>query len=81
MFDFLKRGGEGLLNQALIKNIKSNPQILTNDPKFDVVVSDIFHRIKAGDPKLLKWDDKFKAIVGLYDQVTQGTQKVRKDLN
>lgn len=81
MFDFLKRGGEGLLNQALIRNIKNNPQILTNDPKFDVVVSDIFHRIKAGDPKLLNWDDKFKAIVGLYDQVTQGTQKFREDLN
>lgn len=67
-FDFIKEGG----TEALIKNIQNNPQIKTNDPKFDVVVKDIFERMEAGDPKVLKWDDQMKNLVGLYDQATQG---------
>jgi hypothetical protein len=70
-FDFIKEGG----TEALIRNIQSNPQIITNDPKFDVAVKDIFERMQAGDPKILKWDDQFKNIVGLYDQATQGRRK------
>lgn len=71
VFNFITRGGA----DALIKNIRNNPQILTDDPKFDVVVSDIFERMQVGDPKVLNWDDRFKNIVGLYDQATKGTQK------
>jgi hypothetical protein len=67
-FDFIKEGG----TEALIRNIKNNPRIITNDPKFDVVVNDLFERLEAGDPKLLNWDDRFKNIIGLYDQATQG---------
>ena len=66
-FDFEDGGRE-----ALIRNIKTNPQIATGDPKFDNVAKDIFERMAAGDPKVLKWDDQFKTIVGLYDQATQG---------
>ena len=69
--DFVKEGG----TEALIRNIQNTPQIITNDPKFDVVVKDIFERMEAGDPKVLKWDDQFKNIVGLYDQATQGRKK------
>jgi hypothetical protein len=71
MFDFTKGGTE-----ALIRNIANNPQILTGDPNFDIVVSDIFQRTVDGDPRILKWDSGFKNIVGLYDQVTQGTSKL-----
>src|SRR5271169_7050170 len=71
-FDFVKEGG----TDALIRNIKNNPQIITNDPKFDVVAKDIFERMEAGDPKLLKWDDQVKNIVGLYDQATQGRRNL-----
>lgn len=77
VFDFITRDGAG----ALIKNIRNNPQILTDDPKFDVVVSDIFERMRAGDPKVLNWDDRFKNIVGLYDQATKGTQKLPMSLS
>ena len=71
-FDFIKEGG----TEALIRNIQNNPQIITNDPSFDVVVKDIFERMEAGDPKVVKWDDQFKNIVGLYDQATQGPSKI-----
>ena len=70
-FDFIKEGG----TEALIRNIQNNPRIITNDPKFDVVVNDLFERVEAGDPKLLNWDDRFKNILGLYDQATQGRRK------
>jgi hypothetical protein len=65
---FFEKGG----TEALIKNVINNPQILTGDPSFDIVVKDIFSRMEARDPKVLKWDDNFKNIVGLYDQATQG---------
>jgi len=57
---------------ALQRNIESHPQILTGDANVDTVVKDIFTRIKASDPKVMKWDDNFKKIVGLYDQLTKG---------
>jgi hypothetical protein len=57
---------------ALQRNISNNPQILTGDVKVDTVVKDIFDRMKAADPKVMKWDDNFRKVVGLYDQITQG---------
>ncbi len=66
--DFLE--GNGL--DALQRNIQNNPQISTGDAGVDMVVKDIFDRMMARDPKVLKWDENFRAIVGLYDQITKG---------
>ena len=66
---FAKHGG----NAALKRNIEADPQILTGDRQFDVVVADIFKRVAEEDPKVLKWDENFQPIVGLYDQATKGT--------
>jgi len=67
--DWAKNGGSA----ALKRNIEADPQISTGDPQFDSVVSDIYERVAREDPKVLKWDENFKAIVGLYDQATKGT--------
>ena len=71
---FAKHGG----NAALKRNIEADPQILTGDRQFDVVVADIFKRVAKEDPKVLKWDENFKHIVGLYDQATKGASKCIK---
>jgi hypothetical protein len=71
---FAKHGG----NAALKRNIEADPQILTGDRQFDVVVGDIFKRVAQEDPKVLKWDEKFQPIVGLYDQATKGTSKCKE---
>ena len=71
---FAKHGG----NAALKRNIEADPQILTGDHQFDVVVADIFKRVAQEDPKVLKWDEKFQPVVGLYDQATKGTSKCNK---
>ena len=67
-FNF-KEGG----TEALQRNIRNNPQIYTKDREFDAIVHDVFHRMELGDPRILKWDDQFKTIVGLYDQITSGS--------
>lgn len=74
LFGSLLRGNnfEEIAVDALRRSIHDRPQIRSGDPEFDIVVTDIFHQMKAGDPRLASWDDKFKTVLGLYDQVTLG---------
>jgi len=67
-----RMGFLGDTEEALIKNIKAHPQIPTGDASVDTIIKDIFDRMVARDPKLLRWDEAFKKIVGLYDQATLG---------
>jgi hypothetical protein len=66
---FMKEGGQ----KALVENVKRHAQISTGDAQFDIVATDIMDRMRAGDEKVLTWDDNVSNLVGLYDQATRGT--------
>ena len=57
---------------ALKRNMQRDPVVPTGDALFDMIASDIFVRMENEDPKVLRWDDEVKPIVGLYDQATKG---------
>jgi hypothetical protein len=58
--------------QAFLENVRSAPRKTVGDPAFDSFSSDIFTRLDAEDERLLTWNRDFKAVIGLYDQATQG---------